>query len=147
MNEQIKQKWIEALNSGEYLQTKGCLNDGQGMCCLGVLTDLYIKENGGKWKLSDYGVKAGVTRYALDAPGGNPNEWDEAGVLTSIVRDWAGLKEPIPLLPFIPRDEDHNSEDIEIDEDKMAEYHESVAGANDAGISFPQIADLIKAFL
>jgi hypothetical protein len=37
MSKIIKEKWINALNSGEYKQTKRCLYDGDGYCCLGVL--------------------------------------------------------------------------------------------------------------
>lgn len=38
-------KWIKALESGEYKQTKGCLrkklkDDTLGYCCLGVLEDI-----------------------------------------------------------------------------------------------------------
>lgn len=35
---EIKQKWLDALRSGEYKQGKGRLRDGNGAyCCLGVL--------------------------------------------------------------------------------------------------------------
>jgi len=51
MNPEIKKRWIEALNSDEYKQTKGCLRDSTGYCCLGVLTDLYAKEHNQEWKL------------------------------------------------------------------------------------------------
>jgi hypothetical protein len=34
---QIKQKWIEALRSGNYEQTTGSLREGNRYCCLGVL--------------------------------------------------------------------------------------------------------------
>lgn len=41
MNKEIKQQWIDALRSGNYLQGKGCLTqikDGKEYdCCLGVL--------------------------------------------------------------------------------------------------------------
>jgi hypothetical protein len=30
-------KWLEALESGDYKQTKGRLFDGKGYCCLGLL--------------------------------------------------------------------------------------------------------------
>lgn len=51
LNPEIKEKWITALESGEYPQTRSCLNDKNGFCCLGVLTDLFIKETGrGKWQ-------------------------------------------------------------------------------------------------
>lgn len=51
MNKRVKTKWVKALRSGKYEQGKGALNSGDGKwCCLGILTDLYIKEKGGKWK-------------------------------------------------------------------------------------------------
>lgn len=51
MNQEIKRRWVEALRSGKYKQGQNCLHDsGDGsFCCLGVLTDLYIKEHGKKW--------------------------------------------------------------------------------------------------
>lgn len=50
MRQDIAIKWAEALESGEYPQTKLCLRDDAGFCCLGVLTDLYIKEHSMIWK-------------------------------------------------------------------------------------------------
>jgi hypothetical protein len=38
------QKWVEALRSGKYQQTKGYLNRGGGFCCLGVACELAIEE-------------------------------------------------------------------------------------------------------
>ena len=49
MNKVIKRKWLKALRSGEYKQGRGRLltcnveGDNPKFCCLGVLTDLYIK--------------------------------------------------------------------------------------------------------
>lgn len=40
MDKELKQKWIDALRSGEYKQTKGTLRDTNGHCCLGVLCDV-----------------------------------------------------------------------------------------------------------
>lgn len=37
MNPELKQKWIAALESGEYKQARKVLYDGEGYCCLGVL--------------------------------------------------------------------------------------------------------------
>lgn len=31
------ERWIEALRSGDYPQTQGCMQDDKGFCCLGVL--------------------------------------------------------------------------------------------------------------
>lgn len=49
MNKQVKQKWIDALRSGEYQQDKFTLKSPKGFCCLGVLTDLYLKEKNQDW--------------------------------------------------------------------------------------------------
>ena len=40
MNPEIKAKWIEALRSGKYRQTKEYLKRGDKYCCLGVLCEV-----------------------------------------------------------------------------------------------------------
>lgn len=37
MDKKLKTKWLKALRSGRYKQTRGTLYDGEGYCCLGVL--------------------------------------------------------------------------------------------------------------
>jgi len=44
MNKNAK-KWIEALRSGKYKKGHSYLKYGDTFCCLGVATDLYIKEH------------------------------------------------------------------------------------------------------
>lgn len=44
MQPKLKQKWIEALRSGKYVQTHSHLNNPDGYCCLGVLCDIIIKD-------------------------------------------------------------------------------------------------------
>jgi hypothetical protein len=51
MNPEIKQKWIDALRSGKYNQTKSNLKSKNGFCSLGVLVDLYLLEKNLDWKL------------------------------------------------------------------------------------------------
>jgi hypothetical protein len=51
MNQQIKEQWVAALRSGDYQQTRSVLRDGAGFCCLGVLSDLYLKEKGKQWEV------------------------------------------------------------------------------------------------
>ncbi|WP_407306566.1 hypothetical protein [Acinetobacter sp.] len=43
MRYSIAMKWIDALRSGEYMQTKGALRDMNGFCCLGVLCNLHAQ--------------------------------------------------------------------------------------------------------
>lgn len=40
MQEEMKQKWINALRSGNYKQTYGRLKHNDAFCCLGVLCDI-----------------------------------------------------------------------------------------------------------
>lgn len=54
---EFKTKWVEALRSGEYQQTKEYLHSEGGYCCLGVACELtgtqwipYISENSGMRK-------------------------------------------------------------------------------------------------
>jgi hypothetical protein len=54
MNIEVKQKWVEALKSGEYIQGSEYLCNNNKHCCLGVLTDLYVKENNLEWNTMTY---------------------------------------------------------------------------------------------
>lgn len=40
MDQRLKNRWIKALKSGKYPQTRGCLRDKKGYCCLGVLASI-----------------------------------------------------------------------------------------------------------
>jgi hypothetical protein len=50
MNPEVKARWVAALRSGEYMQVKGHLRMGDGMCCLGVLCDL---RDSAQWQTTD----------------------------------------------------------------------------------------------
>ena len=45
MDQELKQRWLEALRSGEYLQGTDRLRNGNTFCCLGVLCDI-VDPNG-----------------------------------------------------------------------------------------------------
>lgn len=67
-------KWVEALRSGEYKQTKETLKDCNGYCCLGVLCEI-----------------SGIDRFvredlALRYDG-------KSGTLSERVKKWAGMKD------------------------------------------------------
>ena len=42
INKRQFRKWIQALRSGKYNQTRYILHDSQGYCCLGVACDILI---------------------------------------------------------------------------------------------------------
>lgn len=55
MKAEVKKQWIDALESGEYLQTTGCLLEQQGngdcaFCAVGVLVDLYVRSHNAEWQ-------------------------------------------------------------------------------------------------
>ena len=120
MNQDVKQKWITALRSGEYKQTGGRLRKGDSYCCLGVLTDLYDKDKDIKchaWHEEDghYGYKSG-------------DEIVEATLPESVMK-WADLDELNPI----------------VRDDRMGEPLTSLAYLNDnEGLDFNQLADIIE---
>ena len=76
----IKDLWVKALRSGKYEQTTYILNSGDNkFCCLGVLTDLYLKEKGLEW---EFGLCS--SELILNYKG-------ESHSLHSDVMEWAGL--------------------------------------------------------
>lgn len=85
MNQEIKAKWVTALRSGEYIQTKGALHDYAGFCCLGVLCDLYRKENGGEWAPSN--IISGESMFL-----------NSETLLPQTVQLWAGLEADDPYV-------------------------------------------------
>ena len=85
MNQDIKDKWINALRSGEYRQGTGALKNSDAFCCLGVLCDLHAKETGTRWV--DYAEEGWLSDY-LDDDLALPNE----------VIEWAGLKGQDPVI-------------------------------------------------
>lgn len=47
----LRERWIAALRSGQYIQGRHQLRKNDTFCCLGVLCDLYDKSG---WRLSSY---------------------------------------------------------------------------------------------
>lgn len=77
MDQKIKDRWVEALRSGEYEQGRGALKSGDRFCCLGVLCDLFVKDGLGTW--------------GQDLFGSN-------GYLPPVVVAWAGLRNKSPAV-------------------------------------------------
>lgn len=71
MNAELKQKWIDALLSGEYTQGKSRLrNTRNEYCCLGVLGDVIDntrwKDEGGGWF---WGGESGLLPHLFEGNG------------------------------------------------------------------------------
>jgi hypothetical protein len=110
MNPQIKQKWVSALRSGEYQQTQRLLHYENGFCCLGVLCDLYLKENQLEWEPSTHSNNV----YVFQNNGAD---------LPFSVIEWSGIEGCNP---------------------PVNDGESTLAGLNDSGSTFEQIADVIE---
>jgi hypothetical protein len=98
MKPEIKQLWIDALRSGEYIQGHGALKTSWGYCCLGVLCDLHRKHTGkGDWNFN---------KYQAEAPG-NPNGTETAAVfLSEKITEWSGVENGNPFVKLDGRQYD-----------------------------------------
>jgi hypothetical protein len=79
LRDDVRRRWIDALRSGSYRQTKECLQSCDGSyCCLGVLLDAVYRPN----HPAEAWTPARPGRLAFDG--------DDAE-LSPRVRAWAGL--------------------------------------------------------
>lgn len=46
---ELRERWVQALRSGDYPQDRHRLRTLKGFCCLGVLCDLVAQDRGWKW--------------------------------------------------------------------------------------------------
>ncbi len=122
MNQEVKEKWLVALRSGDYKQSKFKLKDGDnGFCCLGVLSDLYAKEKGLEWTESE-AVKPFKTVSCISETTPNSDEY-----LAKEVMEWAGLDKANPNVDVVDYCENTLAEfndDCEFDFDRIAEIIE-----------------------
>lgn len=115
MKPEIKEKWLIALRSGEYKQTRNTLriassdakeSGDYSYCCLGVLCDLYIRETGlGKWDGGAFVSSSGTREDAL---------------LPTAVIAWAGMNSSsgrfghTPLKDCLANVNDHSNDFNEV---------------------------------
>ena len=125
MNLEIRAQWCAALRSGDYQQAKEELRsegNDPSYCCLGVLTDLYIKAGHSEQvndPMYDPVYDDGPLRISV---------WEHPdNILSPEVADWAGLSTCDPPLQTGDR----------------AWKTQPASHVNDDGVSFAAIADLI----
>ena len=126
MKPEIKEMWIEALLSGDYQQGQHYLcqdnDDGsKSWCCLGVLTDLAMKN----------GVDIDMERYSHDS---NVYTFDNQSETVPLsVKDWAGLETGSGAYTC-----------PNIDDEDELDY--SLAQDNDSGLTFEELVDVIREY-
>jgi hypothetical protein len=120
MDSEIKAKWVAALRSGQYPQTRSHLRDDYGYCVYGVLCDLKNPEG---W----HGVvddEEANTRYFID---GDERNYED---LPETVQQWAGIAEDDLVIHTV------NYGTVRVFE--LNDYH---------AVPFNTLADLIEAQL
>jgi hypothetical protein len=95
MKKDIATKWVEALRSGKYKKTVGCLKktenyENGSFCALGVLCDIYQKENDNPLPEARLNPKAKKTKVSING---------EFDVLPKPVMDWAGIYQSDARIP------------------------------------------------
>jgi hypothetical protein len=133
MNPNVKEKWLNALRSDEYSQTRGVLMNEGGFCCLGVLCDIYSKEQNVPWDSE---------RRIFGKGGEVPTE----------IQLWAGFVEENPE-KMHEEDDDYietvsNPGNPKVNhKPEYSSFTSSIALSvlnDDIGLSFAEIADLIE---
>lgn len=129
MNTQIKEKWVDALQSGDYEQGNGKLRSHQGFCCLGVLCDIYAQEPFTKgWQF-----KGDCEKNLLPM-----DYWyfdGESEFLPKTIMEWAELSDISPKVKVSLEDEDDGDEYF---------HYEDISDLNDSGYTFSQLAEIIE---
>lgn len=132
MNEQLKNKWVSALRSGEYDQTSGYLKVRRGdgslaYCCLGVLCELMELPHEEDMEGS------GLMRFLDEETG-----LTSTGVLPGRVGEDLGL---------MGDDAPRVTEMGKLSKSPLARFDDPqgfLVHQNDEGVSFPKIADWIE---
>jgi hypothetical protein len=133
MNPERKAKLVAALRSGEYKQTQGCLRQDDSFCCLGVATDLYIKDtDDGEWENHN-----NSTLYTFK----NEREWEKYSLVKSI-KDYFGFRDYDPEIETLFY---RGGEKAYLDY-QVGSVRVTLASLNDSGFTFDQIADVIEYF-
>ena len=137
MNPEIKQKWLNALRSGEYPQARKSLRNGNGFCCLGVLCDIYSKETNKSWTRYDADREVYVPFDELRDKVEDLYDYlhmdEEHEILPQSVMNWAGLESGSP--------------EVEVNNDEfdgIGSLKIELVSLNDEGGTFARIADLIE---
>lgn len=142
MDQEIKERWVAALRSGDYPQARSKLNDGTGFCCLGVLCEIAEQDQ----------VVIRKQRFPRDhveyVSKVDPEDY-EIAILPKAVAEWSELKQnPVIYAPlsFFSEDEVRELWQSTLDRVVGDTVRVTLAELNDHyRFDFNKIADIIEA--
>lgn len=145
MKNEIKERWISALESGSYQQTTGKLTNGDGFCCLGVLCEIAEQD---QVVLKQIGNEDLGMVYVSKT---DPKDRDSA-VLPIAVMQWADMDSSNTILRLPVAEVEVGGFDVDKDGSGWNEEDNTVttslADLNDNyGLSFEQIAEVVRKYL
>lgn len=140
MNPEVKARWIAALRSGEFPQTRNVLNDEEGFCCLGVLSEIAFRDG----LIGKHATSRNTTAYLSLSEDGDSS----TTALISDVEEWAGCdsENPTVRIPW----EDIPALFLDDVGDWLGQgefYIQSLADLNDNRWTFEEIATVIEKYL
>ncbi len=137
MRNQAVRLWAKAVESGRFIQGKGNLCRDSKHCCLGVACEVFL-EQGGVLAVKRQGTvtRVGFAAEYRDYFGGNGN------YLPLEVAEWLG----IPLSETQKRFFNDREGDPRLPVRDRDGFTLSLSTLNDDGLTFPQIADVIRYF-
>ena len=127
-----KEQIVSALRSGEYKQTADGLRREDKFCVLGVICDVYMKDNPGIWEEVRVGWSSNTLQYprSLTATADEGKSEYALQLLPPLIAEWAFG--------------DRSQTNPEILTDKDADWT-TLGHANDEdGFSFEELADIIE---
>ncbi len=93
MKKKIADKWIAALNSGDYKQGKWRLKtDDANFCCLGVLCDLAVKEGIAKEVVTFYNGNKKISGYFSKKQAEGKTAFPMFHEIEDGIVKWSGMK-------------------------------------------------------
>lgn len=122
MRKSVKEEWIAALRSGDYVQGAGKLNRNGEYCCLGILCNIAAKQGV---------VEDNIVRQDGDIL---HRYGSSVSILPREVAAWAGMNV-------------HEFSDWEVVGIQIGTYATTLANLNDSGSRFETIADFIEEWI
>lgn len=138
MDERVKREWVAELRSGKWAQGRERLNrggetkDGGTHCCLGVLSEIAVREGVIEKRLDSgcsgysYGTWSSQDMYRTSDV--------EENYLPKAVQEWAGLDDLNPRVKWDGRVDSDWDDDLTT----LAKYNDN------GGYSFEDIADMVE---
>jgi hypothetical protein len=159
MKDELKQGLINNLRSGEYKQGRKRLRVRQeeggesSFCCLGVLTDMAVKEGIVEWREKDAhpGRLDDVDGMIIPAYD-EERQYTEEFTLPNAVANWACINSSPSVtinsvVEVLTRDDKYIREEVLKKIDRRGISDVGLATLNDAGLDFEDMADIIEELL